>query len=138
MLCKLIGNAADIQCYNREANGHYARECPKLRVWDSKNFMKQMLLAKKVEAEHNDFLLADVDQMEKIKELSTNICMMVIIQQENIDSDEGPSYDFAFISEDQINSDIIFDDPNVEVNDRSIKHDKNAHDSHDMNWKQLG
>ncbi|GJT39960.1 hypothetical protein Tco_0939825 [Tanacetum coccineum] len=98
-----------------------------------------------------------------IKELSAKICMMARIQQANTDSDEGPSYDSAFISEvqtpspsfmnplfsksdheqtyheqhkiinstnddDQINSDIIFDDPNVEVNDGSIEHDENAHD----------
>nr|GEW51685.1 hypothetical protein [Tanacetum cinerariifolium] len=36
----------------------------------------------------------------KIKELSANICMMAKIQKANTDSDEGTSYDFAFISED--------------------------------------
>ncbi|GJS69935.1 reverse transcriptase domain-containing protein [Tanacetum coccineum] len=35
------------------------------------------------------------------------------------------------IGNNQINSDIIFDDPNVEVNDRKSKHDKNAHDAQD-------
>ncbi|GJV01654.1 hypothetical protein Tco_1335223 [Tanacetum coccineum] len=53
--------------------GHYARECPKPRVRDSKYFMEQMLLAKKGEAgvilsnEHNDFLV-DVAQMEELEE----------------------------------------------------------------------
>ncbi|GJX06972.1 hypothetical protein Tco_0194904 [Tanacetum coccineum] len=52
---------------------HYARECPKPRVRDSKYFMEQMLLAKKGEAgvilsnEHNDFLV-DVAQMEELEE----------------------------------------------------------------------
>ncbi|GJY88346.1 integrase, catalytic region, zinc finger, CCHC-type containing protein [Tanacetum coccineum] len=45
---------------------------------------------------YNDFLLVDVAQMEE----SANICMMARIQQATIDSDEGPSYDSAFISED--------------------------------------
>ncbi|GJU66458.1 hypothetical protein Tco_1252717 [Tanacetum coccineum] len=116
--------------------------------------------------EKNDFLIADAAQMEEIEELSANMCMMARIQPANIDSDEGPSYDSAFISEvqtpstsymnplfsinnheqtyheqpkiinsttcdDQINSDIIFDDPNVEVNDGRVEHDKNAHDSYD-------
>ncbi|GJV51663.1 hypothetical protein Tco_1447404 [Tanacetum coccineum] len=110
--------------------------------------------------------------MEEIEELSVNICMMARIQQANTDSDEGPSYDSAFISEvqtpstsfmnplffnsnheqtyheqpkiinsptsdDQINSDIIFDDPYVEVNDESVEHDKNTHDSHDNELDQL-
>nr|GEX75519.1 hypothetical protein [Tanacetum cinerariifolium] len=58
-----------------------------------------MLQAKKDEAEQNDFLLADADQMDDIKELSANICMMVIIQQATTDSDEGPSYNSTFINE---------------------------------------
>ncbi|GJS46328.1 hypothetical protein Tco_0596449, partial [Tanacetum coccineum] len=70
-------------------------------------FMEQMLLAEKDEAgvflsnEHNDFLIADAAQLEEIKELSANICMMAIIQSINIDFDEGPSYDSAFISEEE-------------------------------------
>ncbi|GJY56070.1 retrovirus-related pol polyprotein from transposon TNT 1-94 [Tanacetum coccineum] len=32
------------------------------------------------------------------------------------------------IGDDQINSDIIFDDPNMEVNDGQVEQDKNAHD----------
>ncbi|GJV87520.1 integrase, catalytic region, zinc finger, CCHC-type containing protein [Tanacetum coccineum] len=137
-----LGNATNVQCYNYNAKGHYERDCPKPR---------------------NDFLLADAAQMEEIKELSANICMMIRIQQANTDSDEGPSYDSTFISEvqtpspsfmnslfsksdheqtyheqpkiinstngdDQINNDIIFDDPNVEINDGKVEHDKNAHD----------
>ncbi|GJV65465.1 hypothetical protein Tco_1476293 [Tanacetum coccineum] len=35
------------------------------------------------------------------------------------------------IGNDQINSDIIFDDPNVEVNDGHVEHDKNAYDQQD-------
>ncbi|GJT24406.1 integrase, catalytic region, zinc finger, CCHC-type containing protein [Tanacetum coccineum] len=135
--------------------------------------MEQMLLAKKDEAgfihsnKQNDFFLADAAQMEELKKLSANICMMVIILPANIKSDEGPSYDFAYISEvqtpstsymnplftdnnheqtyheqpkiinstiddDQINSNIIFDDPNVEVNSGSVEHDKNVHDSYEL------
>nr|GEX11593.1 hypothetical protein [Tanacetum cinerariifolium] len=114
----------------------------------------------------NDFLFANAAQMEKLKELSPSICMMARIQKTDSDSEDGPSYDLAFISEvqnpstsfmnpllsksdheqtnpeehkiinstignDQINSDIIFDDPNVEVNDGKVEHDKNAHDAQD-------
>ncbi|GJX00370.1 gag-pol polyprotein [Tanacetum coccineum] len=44
------GTTAIVQCYNCSEKGHYARNCPKLRVWDSKYFMEQMLLAKQDEA----------------------------------------------------------------------------------------
>ncbi|GJY63102.1 hypothetical protein Tco_0464562 [Tanacetum coccineum] len=50
---------------------------------------------------------------------------------------EQPKIINSIIGDDQINSDIIFDDPNVEVNSGSVEHDKNAHDSHDNELEQL-
>nr|GEZ23377.1 hypothetical protein [Tanacetum cinerariifolium] len=44
------GNATNVQCYNYNAKGHYARECLKPRVRDCKYFLEQMLQAKKDEA----------------------------------------------------------------------------------------
>ncbi|GJW00089.1 retrovirus-related pol polyprotein from transposon TNT 1-94 [Tanacetum coccineum] len=41
------GNGPNIQCYNYNEKGHYARDCPNPRVCDSKYFQEQMLLAKK-------------------------------------------------------------------------------------------
>ncbi|GKD29913.1 gag-pol polyprotein [Tanacetum coccineum] len=99
------GTASNVQCYNCSEKGHYAYNCPKPRVRDSKYFMEQMLLAKQDEAgviltdEHNDFLFADASRMEEIEELSANICLMARIQPANFDSDEGPSYDSAFLSD---------------------------------------
>ncbi|GJW36949.1 integrase, catalytic region, zinc finger, CCHC-type containing protein [Tanacetum coccineum] len=143
------GNTSTVQCYNCSGKGHYARNCPKPRVQDSKYFMEQMLLAKQDEAgviltdEQNDFLFADASRMEEIEELSANICLMARIQPTDNTSDAGPSYDSAFISEvqsssnteneeqvypthtkiinstvgdDQIDSNIIFDSPNGNVN----------------------
>ncbi|GJU72922.1 integrase, catalytic region, zinc finger, CCHC-type containing protein [Tanacetum coccineum] len=80
------GNTSTVQCYNCSGKGHYARNCPKPRVRDSKYFMEQMLLAKQDEAgviltdEQNDFLFADASRMEEIEELSANICLMARIQ----------------------------------------------------------
>ncbi|GKF00384.1 putative RNA-directed DNA polymerase [Tanacetum coccineum] len=54
---------ANVQCYNCNARGHYARDCPKPKVCDAKYFREQMLLAMKDEAggtlndEENDFML---------------------------------------------------------------------------------
>ncbi|GJT34555.1 retrovirus-related pol polyprotein from transposon TNT 1-94 [Tanacetum coccineum] len=154
-------NTSTVQCYNCSGKGHYARNCPKPRVRDSKYFMEQMLLAKQDEAgviltdEQNDFLFADASRMEEIEELSANICLMARIQPADNTSDAGPSYDSAFISEvqsssnteneeqmypthtkiinstigdDQIDSDIIFDSPNGNVNSGSIKKDTHVPD----------
>ncbi|GJS08527.1 integrase, catalytic region, zinc finger, CCHC-type containing protein [Tanacetum coccineum] len=105
--------------------------------------------------EQNDFLFADASRMEEIKELSANICLMARIQPADNTSDAGPSYDSAFISEvqsssntkneeqmypthtkiinstigdDQIDSDIIFDSPNRNVNSGSIEKDTHVPD----------
>ncbi|GJU06395.1 retrovirus-related pol polyprotein from transposon TNT 1-94 [Tanacetum coccineum] len=133
------GNDTNVQCYNYNEKGHYARNCPKPRIRDSKYFIEQMLLAKKDEAgailsnEQNDFLLADVVQMEELEEPSANICMMAIIQPTNIDSDEGLSYDYAFISEVQTPS-TSYMNPLFTDNDheQTVDHDKHAHDSYEL------
>ncbi|GJU35132.1 integrase, catalytic region, zinc finger, CCHC-type containing protein [Tanacetum coccineum] len=104
------GNTSTVQCYNCSGKRHYARNCPKPRVRDSKYFMEQMLLAKQDEDgvilidEQNDFLFADASRMEEIEELGSNICLMAIIQPADNTSDAGPSYDSAFISEVQSSS----------------------------------
>ncbi|GJS29591.1 retrovirus-related pol polyprotein from transposon TNT 1-94 [Tanacetum coccineum] len=153
-----LGNTSTVQCYNCSGKGHYARNCPKPRVRDSKYFMEQMLLAKQDEAgviltdEQNDFLFADASRMEEIEELSANICLMARIQPADHTSDDGPSYESAFISEvqsssidennepmypthtkiinstigdDQINSNIKFDSFKGNVNSGSV--DKDTH-----------
>ncbi|GJR01310.1 retrovirus-related pol polyprotein from transposon TNT 1-94 [Tanacetum coccineum] len=105
--------------------------------------------------EHNDFLFADASRMEEIEELSANICLMARIQPADNTSDAGPSYDSAFISEvqsssnneneeqiypthtkiinstisdDQIDSNIIFDSPNGNVNSGSVEKDTHVPD----------
>ncbi|GKC10136.1 retrovirus-related pol polyprotein from transposon TNT 1-94 [Tanacetum coccineum] len=103
-------NTSTGQCYNCSEKGHYARNCPKPRVRDSKYFMEQMLLAKQDEAgviltnEQNDFLFADASRMEEIEELSANIYLMARIQPTDHTSDDGPSCESAFISEVQSSS----------------------------------
>ncbi|GKE71006.1 hypothetical protein Tco_1529078 [Tanacetum coccineum] len=99
------GTVANVQCYNYSEKGRYACNCPKPRVRDSKYIMEQMLLAKQNEAGviltdvQNDFLFVDASRMEEIEELSANICLMARIQPTNIDSEAGPSYNSAFLSE---------------------------------------
>nr|GEW82167.1 hypothetical protein [Tanacetum cinerariifolium] len=167
------GNDANVQCYNCSEKGHYALNCPKPRVRDSKYFMEQMLLAKQDESgviltdEQNDFLFVDASWMKEIEKLSVNICLMVRIQPATFDSDAWPSYDSTFLSEvqtpstnyvnplfakdkqqqkypkqpkiinntigdDQIDSNIIFDEPDKDVNSGSVEYDNNVQESYEL------
>ncbi|GKA40907.1 gag-pol polyprotein, partial [Tanacetum coccineum] len=104
---------------NCSEKGHYARNCPKPRVRDSKYFTEQMLLAKQDEAgviltdEQNDFLFVDASRMEEVEELSANICLMARIQPVGHTSDDGSSYESAFISEGNVNSGNVEKDTHV-------------------------
>ncbi|GJW71515.1 zinc finger, CCHC-type containing protein [Tanacetum coccineum] len=66
------GNTLTVQCYNCSEKGHYARNCPKPRVCDSKYFMWNKCAAKQ---------------------------MKLAIQPADNTSDDGPSCESAFISE---------------------------------------
>ncbi|GKB55784.1 retrovirus-related pol polyprotein from transposon TNT 1-94 [Tanacetum coccineum] len=144
------GTAANVQCYN----------C-------SEKDEAGVILTD----EQNDFLFADASLMEEFEELSAIICLMAKIQPANFDSDEGPSYVSAFLSEvqtpstsyvnplfakdaqeqkypkqpkiikntisdDQIDSNIIFDEPNGDVNSGGVEYDNNVQESYLESYKE--
>ncbi|GKB69234.1 retrovirus-related pol polyprotein from transposon TNT 1-94 [Tanacetum coccineum] len=95
----------NVQCYNYNEKGHYARDCPKPIVRDAKYFREQMLLAAKDEAEvhldekENDFMLVNAYGDDQLKELNASVIMMAHIQPTNDKSDAEPTYDAEVISE---------------------------------------
>ncbi|GJW21283.1 putative ribonuclease H-like domain-containing protein [Tanacetum coccineum] len=137
----------NVQCYNCNEKGHYARDYLKPRVRDAKYFREQMLLAIKDEAgsnlnnEENDFMLDTSFDDETMEELTVAVMLMARIQPADGNAQTVPSYDAKAVSEvnaspkvhgqlsrekcktviqtsddDQINSNIIFDDPYVDNN----------------------
>ncbi|GJR96923.1 hypothetical protein Tco_0269097 [Tanacetum coccineum] len=70
-----LGTAANVQCYNCSEKG--------------------VILTN----EQNYFLFSDASRMEEIKEISANMCLMARIQPTNINSEAGPFYNSAFLSE---------------------------------------
>ncbi|GJT17100.1 hypothetical protein Tco_0875806 [Tanacetum coccineum] len=138
----------DIQTKNAgyDGNGHYARDCQKPRVHDAKYFREQMLLAMKDEAgsnlkdEENDFMLDNSYGDETLEELTAAVVSEVNALHKMIPTEVHEHKNHGkcktvvnTYDDDQINSNIIFDDHYVENNGGSAEHDSNAHDSyHDI------
>ncbi|GJR68795.1 retrovirus-related pol polyprotein from transposon TNT 1-94 [Tanacetum coccineum] len=133
------GNNSTIQCYNHNGKGHYARNCPKPRVRDSKYFMEQMLLAKQDEAgviftdEQKSFSLCVCLQgMEEIENLLQTYSKMAQDPTCHKTLMLGQAMILhllvSTIGDDQIDSNIIFNEPNRNVNSGSVEKDTHVPD----------
>ncbi|GJV25661.1 integrase, catalytic region, zinc finger, CCHC-type containing protein [Tanacetum coccineum] len=100
-----VNGKTNVQYYNCNGRGHYARDCPKPRVRDAKYFREHMLLATKDEAgvhldeEENDFMLDNAYEDNALQELNAAVIMMAHIQPTDDKSDAEPTYDVELISE---------------------------------------
>ncbi|GJS62026.1 integrase, catalytic region, zinc finger, CCHC-type containing protein [Tanacetum coccineum] len=134
--------------------GHYSRNCLKPRVQDLKYFMEQMLLAKQDEEgviltdEQNDFLFVDAYRMEEIEELrpSYDYPFLSEVQTPSTsyenplsgkDNQEQkyskqPKIINNIIRDDQIDNNIIFDEPNRDINSVSVEYDNNVLESYEL------
>ncbi|GKE54662.1 retrovirus-related pol polyprotein from transposon TNT 1-94 [Tanacetum coccineum] len=151
---------ANVQCYNCNEKGHYARKSQKPKVRDAKYFREQMLLAMKDEAgsnlsnEENDFML-DTSYGEDLEELTASVMLMARLQPADVNAETVLSYDAKAVSQvhasfkvyeqvshgkrntiiqttdcDQIDSSIMFDDLFVENNGGTYEHDSTSHDEY--------
>ncbi|GKB62575.1 integrase, catalytic region, zinc finger, CCHC-type containing protein [Tanacetum coccineum] len=96
---------SNVQCYNYNAKGHYAYDCPQPKVRDAKYFREQMLLAMKDEAggnlneEENDFMLDNHYGDDSLEELNAAIILMAHIQPTDDKTDAEPTYDVDALGE---------------------------------------
>ncbi|GKA83229.1 hypothetical protein Tco_0789977 [Tanacetum coccineum] len=96
------GTAANVQCYNCSEKGVIPTD------------------------EQKYFLFVDASRIEEIKELSANICLMARIQPATLILMLGQAMILHFLV-----SNIIFDDPNDDVNNSSVEDDNNAQQSYE-------
>ncbi|GJY48877.1 hypothetical protein Tco_0438833 [Tanacetum coccineum] len=129
---------------------HYARDCLKPKVRDAKYFREQMLLAMKDEAggtlndEENDFMLDNAYRDETLEELTEAISEVNALQidlisgmiskgvHEHTNHEQTNHEQLKTVinasDDDQIDYNIILDDPYVANNGGTDEHDSNAHD----------
>ncbi|GKF50615.1 UBN2 domain-containing protein, partial [Tanacetum coccineum] len=94
----------NVQCYDCNEKGHYARECQKPKVCDAKYFREQMFLAMKDEAgsnlnnEENDFML-DTSYGEDLEELTAVVMLMARLQPADENAETVLSYDAKAVSQ---------------------------------------
>ncbi|GJZ41703.1 integrase, catalytic region, zinc finger, CCHC-type containing protein [Tanacetum coccineum] len=132
----------NVQCYNCNEKGHYARDFPKPRVRNAKCFREQVLLATKDEAgvnldvEENNSMLMNAYGDDQLEELNASVNAsqidMINVLLSKSDHDHKIHEKLETVihtsADDQIDLDIIFDDPYVDNNSGQAKHDPNAHD----------
>ncbi|GJY33409.1 hypothetical protein Tco_0417878 [Tanacetum coccineum] len=91
--------------------------------------------------EHNDFLVADATRMEEIEELrpSYDFEFLNEVQKPSTSyvnplfaKDKQPKIINDTIGDDQINSNIILNEPNVDVNCGSVEYDNNVQASYEL------
>ncbi|GJR67815.1 integrase, catalytic region, zinc finger, CCHC-type containing protein [Tanacetum coccineum] len=110
---------ANVQCYNCNEKGHYARDCPKPRVLDAKYFREQMLLAMKDQVgsnlndEENDFMLDNSFGDETLEELTVALIMMARIQPADDNGVQKPNYDAKVVNE--VSSSVMIDSNKREI-----------------------
>ncbi|GKB45648.1 retrovirus-related pol polyprotein from transposon TNT 1-94 [Tanacetum coccineum] len=118
------GTAANVQFYNCSEKGHYARNCPKPRVRDSK--IQPTNFDSDKGPSHDSAFLSEV------RTLSTSYVNPLFAK----DTQEQkylkqPKIINNKIGDDQIDSNIIFDEPNEDVNSGSVEYDNNVQESYE-------
>ncbi|GJU12704.1 hypothetical protein Tco_1135100 [Tanacetum coccineum] len=94
----------NVQCYNYNEKGHYARDYLKPRVRDAKYFREQMLLTGNdkaevnLDTEENDFMLMNTYGDDQLEELNALVIMMALIQPTDNKFDVELTYDAEIIN----------------------------------------
>ncbi|GKA98857.1 retrovirus-related pol polyprotein from transposon TNT 1-94 [Tanacetum coccineum] len=108
----------NVQCYNCNEKGHYARDCQKPRVCDA-NLVEHRVQPADGNAEtvpsYDAKAISKINASSKVHEQMHHEKRKNIIQTSN---------------DDQIDSNIIFDDPYVENNGGTSNNDSNDHDEY--------
>nr|GEU33943.1 hypothetical protein [Tanacetum cinerariifolium] len=133
-----VTHPSSIADYEDEYQCHYAHDCQKPRVRDAKYFREQMLLAMKDEAEsklkdkENDFMLDNSYGDETLEELTaTAVSEANDLNKAHEKVIHAKRKTIIYTSnDDQIDSNIIFDDPYMENKGSTSEHDSNAHDEY--------
>ncbi|GJR75038.1 retrovirus-related pol polyprotein from transposon TNT 1-94 [Tanacetum coccineum] len=105
------GTVANVQCYNCSEKGHYARNCPKPRAGPS----------------YNSAFLSEVQTL-----FTSYVNPLVASDKQEQQYLNQPKIINNTIGDDQIDTNIIFDAPNDDVNSGSVEKDTNVQQSYEL------
>ncbi|GKE18479.1 hypothetical protein Tco_1426056 [Tanacetum coccineum] len=124
---------------NDEQNDFLIIDAYKVEEFDDLNVIVCMMAQiQQAGSDSKHGLIYDSDFISEV----SGLCMSFINElYSKIDHEqtyhEQPEIIKPTIGDDQINSDIIFDYPNMKVNDEQVEQDKNAHDQRDTEFELL-
>ncbi|GJV08816.1 hypothetical protein Tco_1346472 [Tanacetum coccineum] len=124
----------NIQSRNVRNDGIIARRSYNVQeeTVEGSNVKKKLRMYKEI----FELLPLEMLQMFSVINATRKVTMLVTVQAKNDDHEQTylkqPKIINSTIGDDQFNSNIIFDDPNVKVNNGSVDHDKNVHDSYEL------
>nr|GEV74160.1 hypothetical protein [Tanacetum cinerariifolium] len=136
--------AANVQCYNCSEKGHCARNCPKPRndflVADAtrkeeiKELSKNIFLMARIQPVNTDSDAEPSDDSVFLSEVQTpsNSYVNPLFSKDNQAQKypKQPKIINDTFGDDQIDSNIIFIEPNVDANSGSVEYDKNVQESY--------
>nr|GEY05180.1 hypothetical protein [Tanacetum cinerariifolium] len=117
---------ANLQCYNCNEKSHYVCDCQKPRVRDAKLTAAVIMMAR-IQLADDDAVTEPNYDAKAVSEVNASHNMIPKGVHEHKNYGKRKTVITTF-DDDQIDSNIIFDDPYIENNDGSAEHDSNAHD----------
>ncbi|GJR96303.1 retrovirus-related pol polyprotein from transposon TNT 1-94 [Tanacetum coccineum] len=132
------GKTTTVQCYNCNEKCHYARECPKPML---EELNASVIMMARIQPTDNDLDAEPIYDAEFVNEVNASQINLVNGLPSKSDHEQKNHKKLETIKptyvDDQTDSDIIFDDPYVEVNGGQVEHDQDAHDQRFSDFKSL-